>query len=265
MHRLFLPFCLLLSPTHGEADPVTAIHSGYLSRTPLGYCASAGYCVPNVFLFWQLPGEIVQTGYLAHGTPGVCCFIKKRACQYCGSMHDFVLHYLLFRLKEETFKEISIPTNYKSSFEFDEYTLNHAAKVGKFQVKWLKEFEEELSNRKVCVQKGSASSNHFTFFKFNANSRSLADDVSIIIFGSQELAKQFGLTPNLASFDLGSFSIDNTLTADKCPTPFRCDRSYPYRSYNASYKNLKKPLWELVDLHSSERLVRLFPPPDLNP
>ena len=145
--------------------------------------------------------------------------------------------------KKSLLKRSPFPKDSKSPFEFDEYTLNHAAKVGKFQVMWLKDFEEELSRRRVFVKKGSASFNHFAFFKSNANARRLADDVSISIFGSQELAKQFGLTPNQAGFGLGSFSIGNTLAADKCPTPPGCERSYPYRSYNASCNNLKKPLW----------------------
>ena len=85
MHILLFPFSLLLSPSHGEADPVPAIHSGYQSRTHLGYCANGGYCVPNVFCsgnYLESLYDPASSCYLAHGTPGVCCLVKKPACKY---------------------------------------------------------------------------------------------------------------------------------------------------------------------------------------
>ena len=73
---------------------------------------------------------------------------------------------------------------------FDTYTLNHAAKVGELEVKWINEFEQELSRRNIFVKKGSAAFNHFAFFKSKPRTRQMSDDSSISIFGTQSLAKR---------------------------------------------------------------------------
>ena len=145
--------------------------------------------------------------------------------------------------KRALLKKSPIPADSKSPFEFDEFTLNHAAKVGKFQTEWLLDFEIELARRKVFVRKGSAAFNHFAIFKNKKRARMVANDVVKGIFGSQDLAKMFSLTPNQAGFGLGAFSLKGTLLKDKCPAAGRCDRTYSYRTYNGSCNNLKKPLW----------------------
>ena len=45
------------------------------------------------------------------------------------------------------------PPDSKSPVEFDAYSLNHAAFVGLNEVAWTLEFEQELSRRKVYVNK----------------------------------------------------------------------------------------------------------------
>jgi peroxidase len=110
-------------------------------------------------------------------------------------------------------------------------------------VQWLKDFEEYIASKRVFVRKGTAAFNHFAFFKSKKKARRLANEAANSILGSQALAKQFSLTPNQAGFGLGAFSIKGTILKDKCPTPDRCDRTQPYRTYNASCNNLQNPLW----------------------
>ena len=45
------------------------------------------------------------------------------------------------------------PPDSNSPIEFDAYSLNHAAFVGLNEVAWTIEFEQELSRRKVYVNK----------------------------------------------------------------------------------------------------------------
>ena len=49
------------------------------------------------------------------------------------------------------------PPGSKSPIEFDAYSLNHAAFVGLNEVAWTTEFEQELTRRKVYVNKGSSA------------------------------------------------------------------------------------------------------------
>ena len=110
-------------------------------------------------------------------------------------------------------------------------------------MEWVIEFEQELSRREVFVNKGSAGFVHFSFFRSKSEARAASDDVSKSIYGSQDLAHRFRLTPNQAGFGLKAFSILGTILKEKCPTPDQCDPRYPYRSYNASCNNLENPLW----------------------
>ena len=135
------------------------------------------------------------------------------------------------------------PANSKSPYDFDLFTLDHAAKVGIFQVDWVTEFEKELSRRSVFVNKGSAGFMHFAFFKSKNEAREASDDVSKSIFGSQDLGHRFSLTPHQAGFGLKAFSTRETILEEFCPSPARCDSTHPYRSFNASCNNLKSPLW----------------------
>ena len=107
----------------------------------------------------------------------------------------------------------------------------------------MKDFEEHIAKSQVFVKKGSASFNHFAFFKSKPKARQLADTVSTSIFGAQDLAKRFGLSPNQAGFGLGAYPLKGTILGNSCPTPDRCNRNYPYRQYNGTCNNLKKPLW----------------------
>ena len=135
------------------------------------------------------------------------------------------------------------PAGSKSPYDFDTFTLNHAAKVGIFKVNWVTEFEQELSRRSVFVKQGSAGFMHFAFFRSKSEAREASDDVSKSIYGSQDLKDRFRLTAAQAGFGLKAFSIKGTILEDKCPVADRCDPSYPYRSYNASCNNLVNPLW----------------------
>ena len=140
-------------------------------------------------------------------------------------------------------KKSPIPKGSVPDFEFDEFTLNHAAKVGKFNVEWLKDFEEHIAKSQVFVRKGSAAFNHFAIFKSKPKARQLADTVSTSILGAQDLAKRFGLSPNQAGFGLGAYPLKGTILGNSCPTPEQCNRNYPYRMYNGTCNNLKNSLW----------------------
>ena len=87
--------------------------------------------------------------------------------------------------KRGLLQRASFPPGSDSPLEFDTYTLNHAAKVGELEVKWIAEFEAELSRRRIFVKKGSAAFNHFAFFKSKPRARRMSDDSMMIVFGSQ--------------------------------------------------------------------------------
>ena len=57
--------------------------------------------------------------------------------------------------------------------------------MGELEVRWITEFEEELSRRKIFVKKGSAAFNHFAFFKSSPRARRMSDESMMIVFGSQ--------------------------------------------------------------------------------
>ena len=57
--------------------------------------------------------------------------------------------------------------------------------MGELEVKWIAEFEAELSRRRIFVKKGSAAFNHFAFFKSKPRARRMSDDSMMIVFGSQ--------------------------------------------------------------------------------
>ena len=99
-----------------------------------------------------------------------------------------ILFYHLFNIldkKRGLLQRASFPPGSDSPLDFDTYTLNHAAKVGELEVKWITEFEAELSRRRIFVKKGSAAFNHFAFFKSKPRTRRMSDDSMMIVFGSQ--------------------------------------------------------------------------------
>ena len=145
--------------------------------------------------------------------------------------------------KRGLLKKSPIPKGSEPQFDFDEFALNDAANVGKFNVERLKDFEKHIAKNQVIVRKGSAAFNHFAFFKSKPKARQLADTVSTSILGAQDLAKRFGLSPKQAGFGLGAYPLKGTILGNSCPTPDRCHRNYPYRMYNGTCNNLKKPLW----------------------
>ena len=93
------------------------------------------------------------------------------------------------------------------------------------------------------MNKGSAAFSHNAFFKTRAGARKSSDFSSISIFGSQDLADRFSLTPSQAGFGLTSFSVRQTSLADQCPLGGRCDPTARYRAADASCNNLENPLW----------------------
>ena len=111
------------------------------------------------------------------------------------------------------------------------------------EVAWTIEFEQELTRREVFVNKGSASFNHFAFFRSKPKARKMADDAMISIAGSQSLGDRFSLSPDQAAFGLTDFSINETLIADKCPSGGPCDAYHPYRAADGTCNNLENPLW----------------------
>jgi len=216
----------ILAP-HGAHHGVAA-HHGY-GYEAAGYCANGGTCVPPVFCspnYLESLYDPAAPCYLAHGTPGVCCLPRK---------HPYKKRGLLQRANN--------PEGSKSPLEFDAYTLNHAAFVGMNEVAWTIEFEQELTRREVFVNKGSASFNHFAFFKSKPKARKMADDAMISISGSQSLGDRFSLSSDQAAFGLTDFSINETLIADKCPSGGPCDAYHPYRAADGTCNNLQNPLW----------------------
>ena len=93
------------------------------------------------------------------------------------------------------------------------------------------------------MSKGSAAFSHNAFFKLRPGARKSSDFSSIGIFGSQDLADRFSLTPNQAGFGLTAFSVRDTSLADQCPAGGRCDPKARYRSADASCNNLDNSLW----------------------
>ena len=131
--------------------------------------------------------------------------------------------------KRELLQEPTNPEGSESPLDFDPFTLNHTAFVGVMEVVWEKDVDKERLKRKLNVKKGSASYNHFAFFKSKPKTREESDSALAQIAASQELAARFSLTPDQAGFGLTEFSLEETLLGSKCPKGGPCDPSLPYR------------------------------------
>ena len=107
------------------------------------------------------------------------------------------------------------PAGSKSPFEFDAYTLNHAAHVGITEVAWVQDFEDHLTERKVFVKKGSSSFSHFAFFKTTPKAMKLSMGAMFAVVGSQDLGDQFSLTSDQAGFGLNDFSFTDTMIGER--------------------------------------------------
>ena len=135
------------------------------------------------------------------------------------------------------------PPDSRSPHNFDSFTLNHAAKVGQFEVAWVTDFEKELKRRKTYVYKGSPSFNHFAFFKSKSIARKKSDESAMIIYGSQSLAQRFSLTADQAGFGLTAFSTNETILGPNCPKGGPCNEKEKFRNYDGSCNNIENPLW----------------------
>ena len=74
--------------------------------------------------------------WLAPATPGLCCYPRLPAVARAGLL-----------------QRAELPPDSASPVQFDAYSLNHAAFVGLNEVAWTVEFEQELSRRRVFVNK----------------------------------------------------------------------------------------------------------------
>ena len=126
----------------------------------------------------------------------------------------------------------SFPSGSKSPLDFDTYSLNHAAKVGKLEVEWITEFESELSRRRIFVKEGSAAASHFALFKSKPRARRMSDESMMIVFGSQDLSDRFSLSPDQAGFGLTAFSTAGTILEENCPKGGPCHPNSRYRELN---------------------------------
>ena len=106
--------------------------------------------------------------------------------------------------------------------------------MGKLEVEWIKEFELELSRRRIFVKEGSAAASHFALFKSKPRARRMSEDSMMIVFGSQDLSDRFSLSPDQAGFGLTAFSTAETILADKCPKEGPCDPSSRYRELDGA-------------------------------
>ena len=101
--------------------------------------------------------------------------------------------------------------------------------MGKLEVEWIKEFESELSRRRIFVKEGSAAASHFALFKSKPRARRMSEDSMMIVLGSQDLSDRFSLSPDQAGFGLTAFSTAGTILAEKCPKGGPCDTNSRYR------------------------------------
>ena len=136
---------------------------------------------------------------------------------------------LLDTKKRALLKRASFPSGSKSPLEFDAYSLNHAAKVGKLEVEWITEFESELTRRRIFVTEGSAAASHFALFKSKPRARQMSDNSMMIVFGSQDLSDRFSLSKDQAGFGLTAFSTAGTILEENCPKGPSCDPNSQYR------------------------------------
>ena len=110
-------------------------------------------------------------------------------------------------------------------------------------MKWVGEFEDELTRRSVFVKKGSSSFSHFAFFQTTSKAMSLSMDAMVSVVGSQDLGERFSLTSDQAGFGLSDFSIEGTIIADRCPKYAVCDAAAPFRNIDSTCNNLENPGW----------------------
>ncbi|XP_032786422.2 peroxidase [Daphnia magna] len=128
----------------------------------------------------------------------------------------------------------------------DLYSVNAAARAGRFQIRLMDETEKLLRANNIIVRPSSSQSTHLLFFQTTAESRQLSRGALTGVETVIELGKRFELTPEEAGFGLTHFNLRDTILSDTCPSDPTCDQKTirsPFRMLDGSCNNIKRPSW----------------------
>ena len=102
---MLISLLLMVSFTIADPEPDPNAESQFIALGFVsgGFCANGGYCVPPSFCapwYLDLLYDPAAPCLLAHGTPGVCCVVRKLPGNH--DSNPFLCNYhLMFQIKND--------------------------------------------------------------------------------------------------------------------------------------------------------------------
>ncbi|KAG7174694.1 Chorion peroxidase-like 11, partial [Homarus americanus] len=123
--------------------------------------------------------------------------------------------------------------------------VDEAARYGVWQLGERELLGRELQARDIEVTNTNAPEyGHLQFFKTSPMAMSLARDALVSDGAGSHLLHKLRLTPLQAGYGLQQISISDTVIANSCPAPPRCEeKDRFYRTIDGSCNNLQNPRW----------------------
>lgn len=222
-------------------------------------CRPAKDCAVWFDLVSVTPGTLCK---LHDGSPGMCC----PDLPYNGEKgHDLLrsLKWLTFTFfglgRGGAFKQAK--KEVKVYRDIDTYSLNAAAKAGRFNQRLMEETEKEMRANNVTVRVSSAQYTHLLFFRTKEATLNISRGAFICVETTKELGNRFELNADEAGFGLSQFSLKGTILGDSCPAEPVCDREMinsPYRTLDGSCNNLVRTAWGKSNTQFQRALVAAY-------
>ncbi|XP_042211663.1 peroxidase-like [Homarus americanus] len=209
--------------TPGPIHPHYGYGPHHTSRCPGDYaCMPLVTCAP---CFPEVQDQPQLACSLYDGAPGVCCPGQPNRSNL-----------------RQVFTEpvIEIP---RLNINFD--IVDEAARYGVWQLGERELLGRELQARDIEVTNTNAPEyGHLQFFKTSPMAMSLARDALVSDGAGSHLLHKLRLTPLQAGYGLQQISISDTVIANSCPAPPRCEeKDRFYRTIDGSCNNLQNPRW----------------------